>query len=156
MFYRSFHGTVTSMFHMAQHPRAMQLLETEFPWKLASIMLHKLLASCGRFSRRTEDLQFPRLEKDDTRPFPDYFAIHGLEWTDDHFPENWFANAFGSLSSLLSSAIRRFTTSNSLLFYRVSLWNLSSVPLQFFSSPSLMQFNWRLVGLHVKLTYCEK
>jgi len=130
------HVTLTFMFHMAQHPHSMQLLETEFPWELTSTMLKTLLASCGGFSRRTEDLQFPRPEKDDARPFPEDFAMRGLEWTDDHLPENWFANAFGSLSSLLSSAIRRFTTNNSLLFYRVSLWNLSSVPLQFFSSPS--------------------
>ena len=31
-------------------------------------------------------------EKDHVRPFPEYFAVRGLLWTDGYFLEGWFAN----------------------------------------------------------------
>jgi len=43
-------------------------------------------------SRRVESPSFPMPEKDEPRPFPEDFAMRGLLWTANLFPENWFAN----------------------------------------------------------------
>jgi hypothetical protein len=85
------HVTLVFMFRISRHPGAMSLLEADFPWELLSIMLNTLLATYGK-SSRIENNSFPLLEKENVRPFPEDFAMRGLLWADDYFPETWFRN----------------------------------------------------------------
>jgi hypothetical protein len=85
------HVTLCFMLHMSRHPGAMDPLEADFPWELLSTFLNTLLATY-KTSSRIESDTFPLPEKDEVRPFPEDFAMRGLLWTDDLFPENWFTN----------------------------------------------------------------
>lgn len=69
----------------------MGILETDFPWELLVVMLNTLLASVGTLSR-IEVKSFPLPEKDNNRPFPKDFAMRGLLFTENYFPEAWFTN----------------------------------------------------------------
>lgn len=83
------HVTLVFMLRMSRHPRAMAYLAIDFPWELLSIMLNTLLATYGS-SSRIEDPSFPVL--DESRPFPEDFALRGLLWADNYFPAEWFNN----------------------------------------------------------------
>jgi len=85
------HVTLVFMRYMAQHPRAMTLLATSFPWAALAIFLNTLLAPY-KTSARIESKDFPLPIKDDVRPFPEDFAMRGLLWADGYYPEKWFAN----------------------------------------------------------------
>jgi len=82
------HITLVFMLHISRHPGAMSYLEANFPWEQLSVLLHTLLPhqACDRI----ENSEFPLPEKDDVRPFPKDFAIRGLLWTDNYFPESCF------------------------------------------------------------------
>jgi hypothetical protein len=84
------HVTLVFILCMARHHGAMNLLQADFPWELLSIMLNTLVATCVDTSR-IENTQFP-LDKDEARPFPEDFALRGLLWADNYFPEEWFTN----------------------------------------------------------------
>jgi hypothetical protein len=69
----------------------MGYLQAEFPWDLLATMLNTLHVSSGP-TNWVEDESFPKAEKDDVRPFPEDFAMHGLLWTERYFPEGFLAN----------------------------------------------------------------
>jgi hypothetical protein len=85
------HVTLVFMLYMSRHPGVMGYLQAEFPWTLLATMLNTLHASYGP-TNWVEDEGFPKAEKDDVRPFPEDFAMHGLLWTDRYFPEGFLAN----------------------------------------------------------------
>jgi hypothetical protein len=85
------HVTLCFMLHMSRNPKTMGLLEADFPWELLSTFLNTLLATY-KMSSRIENDTFPLPEKDEVRPFPEDFAMRGLLWTDNLFPESWFTN----------------------------------------------------------------
>ncbi|KAH8787153.1 hypothetical protein BGZ57DRAFT_133049 [Hyaloscypha finlandica] len=85
------HVTLVFMHHMLRHPGAMGYLQAEFPWDLLATMLNTLHVSSGP-TNWVEDESFPKAEKDDVRPFPEDFAMHGLLWTERYFPEEFLAN----------------------------------------------------------------
>ncbi|KAF5645484.1 Telomerase-binding EST1A [Fusarium sp. NRRL 52700] len=83
------HSILVFMNHMTQYPAAISHLEDAYPWKLTSIMLNTLLLSCepgyeirGHF----------RLPEKDPRPLPEDFAMRGLVYAEDYFPNGWFSN----------------------------------------------------------------
>ncbi|ENH72037.1 Telomerase-binding protein EST1A [Fusarium oxysporum f. sp. cubense race 1] len=85
------HAILVFMNHMTQHPAAISHLEDAYPWKLTSIMLNTLLLSCepgyeirGHFHQPEKD-QLPH-------PLPEDFAMRGLLYAEDYFPEKWFSN----------------------------------------------------------------
>ncbi|KAH8585924.1 hypothetical protein B0O99DRAFT_748679 [Bisporella sp. PMI_857] len=71
---------------ISRHPVAMKLLETDFPFA-------KLKRQLNTFEKSTRimDENFPLPEKDDSRPLPEDFALRGLLWADNYFPDNWFS-----------------------------------------------------------------
>jgi hypothetical protein len=85
------HVTFVFMHNMSRHPGAMQYLQPDFPWELLSTMLNTLLASNGQ-SSCIEEAKFPPPDKDDVHPFPEDFAMRGLLWTKNYFPDGWFTN----------------------------------------------------------------
>jgi hypothetical protein len=85
------HVILVFMFNMSGRPGSMSILQADFPWELLSVMLNTLLGSCATLSRIESD-KFPLPEKDEVRPFPEDFAMRGLLWTENYFPDGWFAN----------------------------------------------------------------
>ncbi|GJC89521.1 hypothetical protein ColLi_12359 [Colletotrichum liriopes] len=65
----------------------MSLLEKNFPWKLVSLALNKLILS-------TESLDIGGLDfPDKHQPLPEDFAQRGLLWVDEYYPDGWFSSA---------------------------------------------------------------
>jgi hypothetical protein len=85
------HVTLVFIYYMSRHPEAMSLLQAQFPWKLLSAMLNALLEVYGTGSYIENDA-FPLPEMNDVRPFPEDFAMRGLLWAENYFPDQWFTN----------------------------------------------------------------
>ena len=85
------HTTLVFMNYMTQYPAAISPLVEIYPWKLTSLMLNFLLASCEP-GYEVKD-QFHLWEKDQQpRPLPEDFALRGLLHSEDYFPNDWFQN----------------------------------------------------------------
>jgi hypothetical protein len=86
------HVMFVFLHHLAFSPEVMRYVESEYPWKLTSLMLNTLLASCERYSRIEADT-FPQLDKEEfRRPLPEDHALRGLPWVDRYFPPEWFVS----------------------------------------------------------------
>ncbi|RYP58841.1 hypothetical protein DL770_010340 [Monosporascus sp. CRB-9-2] len=86
------HVTMVFIFHLIQFPNAISLVEDDIPWELISVLLNSLLQSYRSYDRIRSD-QFPRQEKVPApRPLPEDFAMKGLLWVEDYFPNDWFSN----------------------------------------------------------------
>ncbi|KAJ4167372.1 hypothetical protein NW754_011187 [Fusarium falciforme] len=85
------HTVLVFINHMARFPAAIARIERHFPWKRTSLLLNYLLPSLGpkyEFDscfRLPENGQVPR-------PLPEDFAMRGLIYTGDYFPDEWFNN----------------------------------------------------------------
>jgi hypothetical protein len=93
------HVTLVFMLFMARRPAAMEYLQAEFPWERLSTMLNTLFAPKDQSQKeegpsqkdRIQKEDFPQPEKkDDARPFPEDFAMRGLLWAENYFPDKWF------------------------------------------------------------------
>ncbi|CEI40966.1 unnamed protein product [Fusarium venenatum] len=83
------HTIMVFMNYMTRYPAAISHLEEKYPWKLTCFMLNSLLTSSepgyevkDRFQVWEED-QHPR-------PLPEDFAMRGLLYSEDYFPNGWF------------------------------------------------------------------
>ena len=85
------HVTLVFLLRLSRHPAAAHLVEANLPFTLLAIMLNTLLVTLGA-SSTIEGENFPIPEKDDARPFPEDFAMRGLLWADNYYPETWFTN----------------------------------------------------------------
>ncbi|KAM0344031.1 hypothetical protein ACHAPU_007934 [Fusarium lateritium] len=85
------HSILVFMDHMSRYPAAISHLEKLFPWKLTSLMLNSLLATCEPGYKVQSHFRLP--EKDQLpRPLPEDFAMRGLLYSEDYFPNDWFRN----------------------------------------------------------------
>ncbi|KAG7402699.1 Telomerase-binding protein EST1A [Fusarium oxysporum f. sp. rapae] len=85
------HSILVFMNHMTQYPAAISHLEEAYPWKLTSIMLNTLLLSCEPGYEIRGHFRLP--EKDQLpHPLPEDFAMRGLLYAEDYFPNDWFSN----------------------------------------------------------------
>ncbi|KAF5696190.1 Telomerase-binding EST1A [Fusarium globosum] len=85
------HSILVFMNHMTQHPAAISHLEDVYPWKLTSIMLNNLLLSCEAGYEIRDQFRLP--EKGQLpHPLPEDFAMRGLIYAEDYFPNGWFSN----------------------------------------------------------------
>ncbi|RYP60495.1 hypothetical protein DL771_010497 [Monosporascus sp. 5C6A] len=86
------HVTMVFIFHLTHFPNAISLVEDDIPWEFVSVLLNSLLQSYRSYDRIRSD-QFPRQEKVPApRPLPEDFAMKGLLWVEDYFPNDWFSN----------------------------------------------------------------
>ncbi|KAH6885374.1 hypothetical protein B0T10DRAFT_94127 [Thelonectria olida] len=85
------HTTLVFLHFMTRNPIAMSYLESQYPWKLTSILLNSLLDASRAEPRM--DGNFPLPEKDEPpRPLPEDYAMRGLAYADGYFPHGWFIN----------------------------------------------------------------
>ncbi|EKJ74774.1 hypothetical protein FPSE_05109 [Fusarium pseudograminearum CS3096] len=83
------HTMMVFMNYMTRYPAAISHLEEKYPWKLTSFMLNSLLASCEPGYEVKDEFQL--WEKDQhPRPLPEDFAMRGLLYSEDYFPNGWF------------------------------------------------------------------
>ncbi|EQL01457.1 hypothetical protein OCS_02837 [Ophiocordyceps sinensis CO18] len=92
------HTTMVFLLHLSRHPCAMAYIENDYPWKLTAIMLNHLLhnylfLTVGR-KPRIDGESFPGPEKEGQPPYPlpEDYALRGLIYTEDYFPDGWFDN----------------------------------------------------------------
>ncbi|KAK7416382.1 hypothetical protein QQZ08_012016 [Neonectria magnoliae] len=85
------HTLMVFVNHVARFPAAISHIEGKFPWKLTALMLNSLLVSCEADYEVHSDFRLP--ERGQTpRPLPEDFAIRGLIYSEDYFPDGWFRN----------------------------------------------------------------
>ncbi|RSL80604.1 hypothetical protein CDV31_017109, partial [Fusarium ambrosium] len=85
------HTVLVFINHMTRFPAAIARIERYFPWKRTSSLLNFLLASLGPKYEFGSCFQPP--ENGQTpRPLPEDFAMRGLIYTGDYFPDKWFNN----------------------------------------------------------------
>lgn len=83
------HTMMVFMNYMTRYPAAISHLEEKYPWKLTSFMLNSLLASCEPGYEVKDEFQL--WEKNQhPRPLPEDFAMRGLLYSEDYFPNGWF------------------------------------------------------------------
>lgn len=85
------HTVLVFINHMTRFPAAIARIERHFPWKRTSLLLNFLLDSLG--PKYELDCSFRLPENGQTpRPLPEDFAMRGLIYTGDYFPDEWFNN----------------------------------------------------------------
>ncbi|KFA53718.1 hypothetical protein S40293_09648 [Stachybotrys chartarum IBT 40293] len=86
------HATLVFIEYMTTVPGAMAHLEESFPWKLTAVMLNLLKKSSTSDSKIGRS-NFPRQPEDKMpRPLPEDFAMRGLLYTENYFPQDGFSN----------------------------------------------------------------
>ncbi|PNY24198.1 SMG-like protein 1, partial [Tolypocladium capitatum] len=86
------HTTMVFLYHMSRYPAAMAHLEKRYPWKLTSMMLNYLLKT-SRSKPAMDGDEFPEPERGQPPyPLPEDYAMRGLVYVQDFFPEGWFDN----------------------------------------------------------------
>ena len=86
------HTTLVFMLRMSRLSAAMSHLEDRFPWKLTSVMLNYLLKTIKTELRIDTD-KLPGPEKgEEPIPLPEDYALRGLLFAEDFFPNGWFDN----------------------------------------------------------------
>ena len=87
------HVMMVFLSYLTTHPRAMALLQTEFPWALLAAYLNSLLQVC-KDDANIHDEEFPEeVGTDDDpppRPLPEDYGMKGLRWSDGYWPDGWF------------------------------------------------------------------
>ncbi|KAI0398817.1 hypothetical protein F4802DRAFT_591877 [Xylaria palmicola] len=85
------HVVMVFMFFLTRIPSAYHQLQDRFPFILLSQMLNRLMADFKDDSRVSSN-KFPRESGDLPRPVPEDFALKGLVFADEYFPQDWFAD----------------------------------------------------------------
>ncbi|EJP69821.1 uncharacterized protein BBA_00690 [Beauveria bassiana ARSEF 2860] len=87
-----FHTILVFLYYVAQHPRAIALIEDDFPWKRLVDVLNEAypaLLSKPRMANET----FPRpLRNEPLCPLPEDYALRGFAFSKGYFPADWFSN----------------------------------------------------------------
>ncbi|EGU83176.1 hypothetical protein FOXB_06310 [Fusarium oxysporum f. sp. conglutinans Fo5176] len=83
------HSILVFMDHMTRYPAAISSLEDKVPWKYIAFMLNTLLESCEPGYEIQSHFRLPR-KNQLPRPLPEDFAMRGLLYSEDYFPNDWF------------------------------------------------------------------
>ncbi|KAJ8127112.1 hypothetical protein O1611_g6525 [Lasiodiplodia mahajangana] len=84
------HVVMVFMLYLTRLPDALQHLEHQFPWKLLSMMLNKLLPD--QSSDKICSDNFPREGTNPPHPLPEDFAMKGLVFEREYYPLDWFSS----------------------------------------------------------------
>lgn len=86
------HTTLVFVEYLTRYPEAMSHVQDSYPWKLTSMMLNYLLKT-AKTKPRMDGEQFPGPEKGEAPyPLPEDYAMRGLVYAEDFFPDGWFEN----------------------------------------------------------------
>lgn len=87
------HTAMVFLLHASRFPAAMAQVEGQYPWKLTSIMLNYLLKTIQSKPRiETDAFPGPDKEGEPPYPLPEDYALRGLVYAEDYFPDGWFDN----------------------------------------------------------------
>ena len=87
------HATLVFLRCMTRHPEAIAHLERHVPWALMAMVLNHLLKIID-FAPRIDTDDFPGPEKTESpHPLPEDYAMRGLLYADNYFPDGWFERA---------------------------------------------------------------
>ncbi|KAJ2982586.1 hypothetical protein NQ176_g1283 [Zarea fungicola] len=87
-----FHTLMVFLYYVAQHPKAMSLIDSKLPWNLIVDILNDA-KPCLMSKPRMEMEGFPRPPPNEPlRPLPEDYAMRGLQLSADYFPKDWFSS----------------------------------------------------------------
>ncbi|KGQ02488.1 hypothetical protein BBAD15_g12300 [Beauveria bassiana D1-5] len=87
-----FHTILVFLYYVAQHPRAIALIEDEFPWKRLVDVLNEAFPALLSKPRMANE-SFPRpLRNEPLCPLPEDYALRGFAFSKGYFPADWFSN----------------------------------------------------------------
>ncbi|KAI0118301.1 hypothetical protein GGR51DRAFT_498963 [Nemania sp. FL0031] len=84
------HVVMVFMLYLTRLPGALQHIEHQFPWKLLSAMLNRLLPDQSSDKIRSD--KFPREGANTPHPLPEDFAMKGLVFEREYYPADWFSS----------------------------------------------------------------
>ncbi|KAH9908665.1 hypothetical protein F4778DRAFT_357381 [Xylariomycetidae sp. FL2044] len=86
------HAMLVFQHHLTQSADTMATACNALDWTLITQLLNSLLLSCHDYEH-TQCNTFPTRDKEPApRPLPEDFAMRGLLWAQNSFPEDWFSN----------------------------------------------------------------
>ncbi len=86
------HTTMVFVFYLSKHVKAMSLVCDKYPWKLTANTLNSVLEALES-KPRMERQEFPRPPANEPlRPLPEDYALRGLRYSNNYFPEDWFSS----------------------------------------------------------------
>ncbi|KAH7009083.1 uncharacterized protein B0I36DRAFT_426187 [Microdochium trichocladiopsis] len=87
-----FHVSLAFLYHAAQYNNVVGTVGRSFPWELVCELLNSMLLSY-RTHERLQSKEFPLPAGRATpRPLPEDFAMKGLTWTTNYYPDDFFAD----------------------------------------------------------------
>ncbi|OAA54897.1 hypothetical protein ISF_08168 [Cordyceps fumosorosea ARSEF 2679] len=86
------HTVLVFLYYVAQHPKAMSLIEDEFPWTRVADLLNEAYPALMS-APRMADKNFPRPPANEPlRPLPEDYGMRGFALSRDYFPKDWFSS----------------------------------------------------------------
>lgn len=89
--YPSMHISLSFIWGLALHPKAMQRVDKFIPWTSIATFLNTLIGTDINFDK-IEDKALP-LYDGATRQLPEDFLIRGQSWSQRYFPDDFFEDA---------------------------------------------------------------
>ncbi|KAH7037622.1 uncharacterized protein B0I36DRAFT_237003, partial [Microdochium trichocladiopsis] len=87
-----FHVSLAFLYHAAQYNNVVGTVGRSFPWELVCELLNSMLLSY-RTHERLQSKEFPLPAGRATpRPLPEDFAMKGLTWTTNYYPDDFFSD----------------------------------------------------------------
>ncbi|KAM3558041.1 hypothetical protein MY1884_000157 [Beauveria asiatica] len=86
------HTMMVFLHYVAQHDKAMSLIQDQVPWRRIVDVLNEALPALIS-KPRMANKSFPRPPPNEPlRPLPEDYAMRGLGLSKDYFPDDWFSN----------------------------------------------------------------
>ncbi|KAH7016438.1 uncharacterized protein B0I36DRAFT_254618, partial [Microdochium trichocladiopsis] len=87
-----FHVSLVFLYHVAQYNNVIGTVGRLFPWERVCERLNSMLLSY-RTHERLQSKEFPLPAGRATpRPLPEDFAMKGLTWTSNYYPDDFFSD----------------------------------------------------------------
>ncbi|TQS36109.1 hypothetical protein Golomagni_03450 [Golovinomyces magnicellulatus] len=84
------HVTLAFLYYVGLHPGAMDHIKPGLPLSQFVKKINAIIIG-SEITVSPKDLEFPYPKDEEFKPLPEDYAMRGLVWTKDYFPENWFS-----------------------------------------------------------------
>ncbi|RKF78237.1 putative telomerase-binding protein est1a protein [Golovinomyces cichoracearum] len=84
------HVILVFLYYVGLHPGAMDHIKPGLPLSQLVKKINIIIIG-SEITISKEDSEFPYPKDDDFKPLPEDYAMRGLIWTRDYFPEKWFS-----------------------------------------------------------------